>query len=95
MICLAVFVQFCVVWMVTVAIMCGFGPGEAISCLSLLISGGRTHVARFLYLKLQNQSPDRLVSRFLWPSNSLFHPLNWMKMASGISSAGKCSSLQI
>lgn len=35
------------------------------------------------------------LSRFLWPSNSLFHPVNWMKMAFGMRSAGKCSSLQM
>lgn len=42
-----------------------------------------------------NKIQINCLARFLWPSSSLFHPVNWMKMASGISSAGKCSYLQM
>lgn len=35
------------------------------------------------------------LSKFLRPCKSLFHFVNWMKIASGISSAGKCSSSQM
>lgn len=40
-----------------------------------------------------NVQIDRL-SKFPGPSNSLFHFISWLRIASGISSAGKCSSLQ-
>lgn len=35
------------------------------------------------------------LSKFLRPCRSSFHFDNWMKTASGISSAGKCSSSQM
>lgn len=63
MICLTVSVQFCVIWIVTVAIMCSFDPREAISCLILLFSGKRTYIASFLYWKLRKQGPNRLVKQ--------------------------------